>query len=110
MREIKFRVWDGNSMTNSQLFSISMTGKVNVDRGSTGIHQVDYELMQFTSLTDKNGVDIFEGDIVAFGDDIPPERVGLYGEIGSVFYSKFNGISNFFNLIKNGFFFTSQIS
>ena len=41
------------------------------DQGTTGGNEVDPETVgQFTGLTDKNGVKIFEGDIIRYEDDI----------------------------------------
>jgi uncharacterized phage protein (TIGR01671 family) len=57
MREIKFRAWDGEEMRYT--FSVQSNGDGVLYSG--GI--VDWKLMQFTGLKDKNGKEIFEGDI-----------------------------------------------
>ena len=69
MREIKFRVWDKVSKKYREFdgmhdtMTINEDGKVeyyNLQNGSGGD---EYILEQFTGLHDKNGVEIFEGDI-----------------------------------------------
>lgn len=60
MREIKFRAWDllENKMYYFD-FDDLLTGNAPVN--STCL---DYELMQYTGLKDKNGKEIYEGDII----------------------------------------------
>ena len=61
MREIKFRAWDGQKIVTD--FDLEgATGIPVANESQTDSRKL--ELMQFTGLIDKNGVEIYEGDIV----------------------------------------------
>jgi hypothetical protein len=68
MREIKFRAWDGKRM--HEVCRLGLNG-FSTDLWSPSPvscdirHTKDLTIMEFTGLHDKNGKEIYEGDIVS---------------------------------------------
>jgi len=85
MREIKFRAWDKAKQIMLKPFTFWSfntdlnNGRLYVD--SHKIYEDDIVWMQYTGLKDKNGKEIYEGDIVTINDS-RPKSVYWYKEGG----------------------------
>lgn len=97
MRPIKFRAWDKIGKVMIDWFAIRQTA---FNRGGYTLlyeilmnHSDNFVVMQFTGLLDKNGKEIYEGDIMDYGgNDGKKEVVFSGGSFGVVTRSE-NGAS-----------------
>ena len=69
MREIKFRAYYQRVTDDEWVIEGEYTLKDLTDRG-INFDQVRIEWVQFTGLKDKNGKEIYEGDILQYGETI----------------------------------------
>lgn len=88
MREIKFRLWDAERMEyDPSAWCESINESLAYENDEDAI------VMQYTGLKDKNGKEIFEGDVVCYVEDVVVESEGGFnrtepeGQIGSVEFS-----------------------
>lgn len=59
-REIKFRAWDSTAKL------LRMSPDLVIAEGAPLLHNDDDALMQYTGLKDREGKEIYEGDVVEF--------------------------------------------
>jgi len=98
MREIKFRAWNKKERRFIEVHTLEGTGNKflfcsdeNEKRYCIG---VDVEILEYTGLKDKNGKEIYEGDILKF----PEAHKNWYGYIS--FVEHFRGEFRLFSIKK----------
>lgn len=118
MREIKFRAWDEKREVMHQEFNFiqshgdghnwivpikHLSDPTWMEDIENSIQEMPHErrqfkLMQYTGLKDKNGVEIYEGDILAICDDLRLTSVVEYKHCGFVMkHTKHSARKRFIN-------------
>jgi uncharacterized phage protein (TIGR01671 family) len=86
MRQIKFRAWHKVRKEMYEVYGLTseyVFKKTDDGVGNPGVPDKleDVELMQYTGLKDKNGKDIYEGDILAYKSHHPKHKDKTFNNV-----------------------------
>lgn len=114
MREIQYRAWHKDGAYMMPVEEIDFENKL-INKSGAWRWFNELELMQSTGLKDKNGVEIFEGDIVRYTWDLPNDinatEKGKKIRVSKVFWSDWRASfavgkksvnSDLFGYVRNG--------
>ncbi len=104
MREIKFRVYNKTQAKMSAPFTLIDLMCVEVPLLSGSVMTDEIEWLQYTGLKDKNGVEIYEGDVMRWHNSLVPkgaDPTALSTVRWSNRYAMFDGIRRTGEVIGN---------